>query len=150
MSQSGSQPQEARTSNQQDFNVKAALDCPETLHVIGEWILVDEWNMADEFLLRTTEDEVQYRQFQPQTILNCMLVSKFWYELFTLLLWSFNDAKRLRNVPKEFLSKYSRHVGIYDYLAEFDAQELPMFAHPSHLVVETRGRHWQAGHSGAL
>ncbi|KAG0230240.1 hypothetical protein BGX31_005947 [Mortierella sp. GBA43] len=150
MLQSGSQPQEAQTSNQQGFNVKAALDCPEILHVIGGWILVDEWNMADEFLLRTTDDEVQYRQFQPQTILSCILVSKFWCELFTPLLWSVNDAKRLRNVPKELLSKYSHHVRIYDYLAKFDAQEPPMFRHLRHLVVETRGRHWQAGHSEAL
>jgi hypothetical protein len=133
MSQSDPQPQEARTSNQQVSNVKAALDCPEILHAIGEWILVDEWATTNERNLRW------YHPFQPKTTLSCILVSRFWCEVFTPLLWSVSETRRSRYMSPELLTKYSRHVRILDYWPGNFAEEPLVHTQLRRLTIEPGG-----------
>lgn len=117
MSQSSSQPQEAQTSNESPSKVKAALDCPEILSTIGEWI-----------------------QSRPQTLSRCCLVSKFWCEVFTPLLWSVSERRPRVAVPEDLWAKYSHHVRTLDlHLAETGHQEPPMHKHLRHLTIEVSG-----------
>ncbi|KAI8347445.1 hypothetical protein B0O80DRAFT_465716 [Mortierella sp. GBAus27b] len=144
MLQSGPQPQEAQTTNQQVSNSTVALDCPEILHAIGERILVNVWATTNE------RDLGWYHQLQLQTMLSCTLVSKFWCEVFTPLLWSVNETRRMTTVPRELLVKYSHHVRILNYWPEYPAQEPPMHTQLRHLTVEPGGYYWQKGHKKAI
>ncbi|KAG0230239.1 hypothetical protein BGX31_005946 [Mortierella sp. GBA43] len=82
--------------------VQLALDCPEILHAIGEWILVDEW-----------KPRTYYQLFKPQTMASCCRVSRFWRAVMTPLLWSVDDAMQMRHVPVDLLKKYSQYTKIF-------------------------------------
>ncbi|KAI8347448.1 hypothetical protein B0O80DRAFT_215404 [Mortierella sp. GBAus27b] len=139
MSQSGSQPQEeAQPCNAQVSRVKVALDCLEILHIIGEWILVEEW------ITRRETAKVSHSDFQPKTMANCILVSKFWCEVLTPLLWSVRESRWMMHVPKELFTKYSQHVRIFDY-ATSAVLAPPMHTRLRRLTVESWDPHRHNG-----
>ncbi|KAK3816336.1 MAG: hypothetical protein J3Q66DRAFT_401499 [Benniella sp.] len=100
------------TSSASDINpetpisfTKMALDCPEILYAIGEWIPL----FGDTY---TFWKDIHF-MFRPQMMLRCCLVSRHWNQVLTPLLWRVHDTWRMRRVPQEVLEKHSEHVRMY-------------------------------------
>lgn len=87
---------------------KRALDCPDILYAIGEWIPA--------FQLMG-HGEHSFHTFKPQTLLVCRLVSKLWCKILTPLLWRVDDTGTMSWVPQALLEKYSEHVRAYNGLS---------------------------------
>ncbi|KAG0213233.1 hypothetical protein BGX31_001298 [Mortierella sp. GBA43] len=125
MSESASQSEESYGC---PSKIQEALECPEILRIIGEWILVDEWKTLP-----------FHRQFQPQTLLNCCLVSKYWHEVLTPLLWSIDDTQRMGNVPRTLLEKYSKYVRTLKLWGYIGVHTPPKYTRLRHLSIDGDG-----------
>jgi hypothetical protein len=82
-----------------------ALDCPEILYAIGEWI--------DVYKDASSLSKGIYTTFKPQTMTRCCLVSRHWNNVLTPLLWRVDDAGLMGKVPYSVLEKYREHVRTY-------------------------------------
>jgi len=87
---------------------KMALDCPDILYAIGEWIPV--------FENETVYNKRIYMTYKPQTLFRCCLVSKQWNKILTPLLWRVDDTGSMRKVPQVALEMHSDHVRVYEGL----------------------------------
>ncbi|KAF9366490.1 hypothetical protein BGX34_001928 [Mortierella sp. NVP85] len=83
-------------------STKKALDCPEILIIIGEWIpLFEQGPVKKPFI------------FKPRTLLNCCLVSKHWYKTLWPLVWRVDDRGSMKGVPWMTMNKNSQYVRTY-------------------------------------
>ncbi|KAK3816337.1 MAG: hypothetical protein J3Q66DRAFT_342246 [Benniella sp.] len=83
-------------------STKRALDCPEILITIGEWIPLFEQGPDKKPFI-----------FKPRTLLNCCLVSKHWYKTLWPLVWRVDDRGSMRRVPWMTMTMNSRYVRTY-------------------------------------
>ncbi|KAF9935758.1 hypothetical protein BGZ65_003068 [Modicella reniformis] len=81
--------------------IKLALDCPEILYAIGQWIPTFQEERSSETYI-----------FTPRGLLNCCLVSKYWREVLTPLIWRVDDIEAMTDVPDQLLIKYGEHVRV--------------------------------------
>ncbi|KAF9366493.1 hypothetical protein BGX34_001931 [Mortierella sp. NVP85] len=84
---------------------KLALDYPEILYAIGEWIEV--------YKDAPSPSNGIYATFKPQMMMRCCLVSRHWNNVLTPLLWRVDDARFMGKVPYSLLEKYREHVRTY-------------------------------------
>ncbi|KAF9366491.1 hypothetical protein BGX34_001929 [Mortierella sp. NVP85] len=100
------------TSSASDLNAEApvsftkmALDCPEILYAVGEWI-----PMFDDTYTFWRDIHFKLRR---QMMLRCCLVSRHWNQVLTPLLWRVHDTWAMRRIPQEVLEMHSQHVRMY-------------------------------------
>ncbi|KAF9938459.1 hypothetical protein BGZ65_012776 [Modicella reniformis] len=93
-------PEAVNPSKEPLSQTKLALDCPEILHAIGQWIptFQEERSSSSNYI------------FTPRRLLNCCLVSKYWREILTPLLWRLDDTQAMMDVPVQLLINYCEHV----------------------------------------
>ncbi|KAF9366492.1 hypothetical protein BGX34_001930 [Mortierella sp. NVP85] len=85
---------------------KRALECPEILYAIGKWIPVFEGGPL-------SYTKSHYSTIRPNMMMRCCLVSKYWNDVLTPLLWRVHDTRLMEEVPLTVLEKHREHVRIY-------------------------------------